>query len=247
MLDARTSSMTYIARHKQARYAINRIKRCRPTDPVDIENCIGKLLHCLLRSIFFSSYFPKKVSRVGVGGGGQVGQGVQAVEDSGASGQWWRQQHPSYHHHHHHHQHHHHYHHQAGYYTSQSHTHNNPVTTMKQSYMQLTWVFHDDEAQINKKLPKELLLRIFSYLDVVSLCRCAQVSKAWNVLALDGSNWQRIDLFDFQRDVEVNRTFDALLATRASTSLFLFPLIISNEYRARVYHEHLETPRLGSQ
>ncbi|KOX69316.1 F-box/LRR-repeat protein 20 [Melipona quadrifasciata] len=73
---------------------------------------------------------------------------------------------------------------------------------MKQSYMQLTWVFHDDEAQINKKLPKELLLRIFSYLDVVSLCRCAQVSKAWNVLALDGSNWQRIDLFDFQRDVE---------------------------------------------
>ncbi|XP_023244887.1 F-box/LRR-repeat protein 20, partial [Copidosoma floridanum] len=44
--------------------------------------------------------------------------------------------------------------------------------------------------------------RILSYLDVVSLCRCAQVSKAWNVLALDGSNWQRIDLFDFQRDVE---------------------------------------------
>ncbi|EGW05288.1 F-box/LRR-repeat protein 20 [Cricetulus griseus] len=25
---------------------------------------------------------------------------------------------------------------------------------------------------------------------------------AWNVLALDGSNWQRIDLFDFQRDIE---------------------------------------------
>ena len=25
----------------------------------------------------------------------------------------------------------------------------------------------------------------------------------WNVLALDGSNWQRVDLFDFQRDVEV--------------------------------------------
>jgi hypothetical protein len=30
---------------------------------------------------------------------------------------------------------------------------------------------------INKKLPKELLIRIFSYLDVVTLCRCAQVSK----------------------------------------------------------------------
>lgn len=81
----------------------------------------------------------------------------------------------------------------------------------------------DDDCQINKKLPKELILRILSYLDVVSLCRCAQVksyllsvcynvinvlkkfqvSKLWNVLALDGSNWQRIDLFDFQRDVEV--------------------------------------------
>jgi hypothetical protein len=30
-----------------------------------------------------------------------------------------------------------------------------------------------------------------------------QVSKLWNILALDGSNWQRIDLFEFQRDVEV--------------------------------------------
>lgn len=38
----------------------------------------------------------------------------------------------------------------------------------------------------------------------MSLCRCAQVSHAWNVLALDGSNWQKIDLFDFQTDVEVN-------------------------------------------
>ncbi|XP_078449027.1 F-box/LRR-repeat protein 20-like isoform X3 [Lampetra planeri] len=59
-----------------------------------------------------------------------------------------------------------------------------------------------DEAAINRKLPKELLLRIFSFLDVVTLCRCAQVSRAWNVLALDGSNWQKIDLFNFQRDIE---------------------------------------------
>ncbi|XP_053272804.1 F-box/LRR-repeat protein 20-like [Pleuronectes platessa] len=61
---------------------------------------------------------------------------------------------------------------------------------------------NSDEAVINKKLPKELLLRIFSFLDVVTLCRCAQVSRSLNVLALDGSNWQRIDLFDFQRDIE---------------------------------------------
>lgn len=32
------------------------------------------------------------------------------------------------------------------------------------------------EDEISKKLPKEVLLRILSYLDVVSLCRCAQVS-----------------------------------------------------------------------
>lgn len=60
----------------------------------------------------------------------------------------------------------------------------------------------DDDALINKKLPKELLLRIFSYLDVVSLCACAQVSKLWHELALDGSNWQKIDLFNFQTDIE---------------------------------------------
>ncbi|OTF79371.1 hypothetical protein BLA29_011813 [Euroglyphus maynei] len=62
---------------------------------------------------------------------------------------------------------------------------------------------HDyDQSLINRKLPKELLLRIFSYLDVVTLCRCAQVSKSWNVLALDGSNWQSVDLFDFQTEIE---------------------------------------------
>lgn len=30
-----------------------------------------------------------------------------------------------------------------------------------------------------------------------------QVCKYWNVLALDGSSWQKINLFDFQRDIEV--------------------------------------------
>lgn len=28
------------------------------------------------------------------------------------------------------------------------------------------------------------------------------MNKYWNLLALDGSNWQKIDLFDFQRDIE---------------------------------------------
>ncbi|CAF1445172.1 unnamed protein product, partial [Didymodactylos carnosus] len=55
---------------------------------------------------------------------------------------------------------------------------------------------------LDRKLPKELLLRIFSHLDYKALCRCAQVSKYWNSLALDGSNWQSINLKGFQRDVE---------------------------------------------
>ena len=67
----------------------------------------------------------------------------------------------------------------------------------------ITRVFAEhDDALINRKLPRELLLRVFSYLDVVSLCRSAQVSKPWNILALDGSNWQNVDLFEFQVDIE---------------------------------------------
>ena len=60
-------------------------------------------------------------------------------------------------------------------------------------------------GNINTRLPKELLLRVFSYLDIVTLCRCARVCRVWNVLALDGSNWQRIDLFEYQRDIKVRR------------------------------------------
>ena len=59
------------------------------------------------------------------------------------------------------------------------------------------------EDTIENILPKESMLQIFSYLDVISLSRCAQVSKSWNSIALDGTNWQNIDLFNFQRDVEV--------------------------------------------
>lgn len=54
---------------------------------------------------------------------------------------------------------------------------------------------------IEKVLPRELLLRVFSFLDVVDLCRAAQVSRSWNSLALDGSNWQSVDLFSFQIDI----------------------------------------------
>ncbi|KJE90412.1 hypothetical protein CAOG_08543 [Capsaspora owczarzaki ATCC 30864] len=55
---------------------------------------------------------------------------------------------------------------------------------------------------IHEKLPPEVMLLIFSHMDVVSLCRCAQVSKYWNFLALDGSLWQNIDFFAFQKHVQ---------------------------------------------
>ena len=43
----------------------------------------------------------------------------------------------------------------------------------------ITRVFSEhDEALINRRLPRELLLRVFSYLDIISLCRSAQVRKA---------------------------------------------------------------------
>ena len=42
----------------------------------------------------------------------------------------------------------------------------------------ITRVFSEhDEALINRRLPRELLLRVFSYLDIISLCRSAQVWK----------------------------------------------------------------------
>lgn len=45
-----------------------------------------------------------------------------------------------------------------------------------------------------------------------------QVSKYWNILALDGSNWQKIDLFYFQMDIEVSLAlhfFEKLFFTAA--------------------------------
>jgi len=74
------------------------------------------------------------------------------------------------------------------------------VTNCKQKVEQN--LIEADQSLINLKIPKEVLLRILSCLDIVSLCRCAQVSNYWNLLALDGSNWQQVDLFEFQTYVE---------------------------------------------
>jgi len=52
--------------------------------------------------------------------------------------------------------------------------------------------------------------RIFSYLNIGTLCRCARVSKMWYELALDGSNWHSVDLFPLETrpingEMEVNK------------------------------------------
>ncbi|VDD80607.1 unnamed protein product [Mesocestoides corti] len=55
---------------------------------------------------------------------------------------------------------------------------------------------------INDALPRELILRVFSFLDIETLCTCSQVCKFWYKCAFDGSNWKRTNLFNFQRDVQ---------------------------------------------
>lgn len=42
------------------------------------------------------------------------------------------------------------------------------------------------------------------YNSYYKLLLCDDVIKYWNQLALDGSNWQYVDLLDFQKDVTVN-------------------------------------------
>lgn len=53
---------------------------------------------------------------------------------------------------------------------------------------------HNNDASIETLSVSHLFLFIW-----------LSVSQSWNLLALDGSNWQRIDLFDFQRDIEVRK------------------------------------------
>ncbi|KAI6235604.1 Leucine Rich repeat-containing domain protein [Aphelenchoides besseyi] len=83
-----------------------------------------------------------------------------------------------------------------------------PTIQAKQNQMYLITTLlpsqSEQPALINRVLPKELLLRIFSYLDIVSLCRCAQVCRIWNRLAMDGSNWQSVDLFCFQKEIKTS-------------------------------------------
>uniref|UniRef100_A0A913HXS2 F-box domain-containing protein n=1 Tax=Strongyloides stercoralis TaxID=6248 RepID=A0A913HXS2_STRER len=68
----------------------------------------------------------------------------------------------------------------------------------KLEYMELK----DEEENINDILPNEVLLRVFSYLDMKSLCQGAQVCKLWNSLAMNGANWMVVNFFDYQKDIK---------------------------------------------
>ncbi|XP_030755824.1 F-box/LRR-repeat protein 4 [Sitophilus oryzae] len=57
----------------------------------------------------------------------------------------------------------------------------------------------EDSLQINDKdyfssLPNEIILKIFQYLDLKSLSRCAQINKRWNTLCQDQTLYQCISL-----------------------------------------------------
>ncbi|KAF7635900.1 F-box domain-containing protein [Meloidogyne graminicola] len=82
--------------------------------------------------------------------------------------------------------------------TSQQNGHNST------SLQQQKHTHHVLPALINRMLPTELILRVFSYLDITSLCRCAQICRSWNKLSMDGSNWMDVDLFLFQREVKTS-------------------------------------------
>lgn len=52
------------------------------------------------------------------------------------------------------------------------------------------------------ELPEEILCQIFSFLDLVSLSRCAQVCRLWRVIALDPPLWEELNLSVLKHELE---------------------------------------------
>ena len=44
-------------------------------------------------------------------------------------------------------------------------------------------------------LPRNAAVKIFSYLSIVDLCRCAQVCRAWKILTNSNVLWSKLDLY----------------------------------------------------
>ena len=58
-------------------------------------------------------------------------------------------------------------------------------------------VIYQDTAAICK-FPEDLLLRIFTYLDVLSILHCSCTCRLWNRLARDRTLWQNVDLIPYR-------------------------------------------------
>ena len=54
-----------------------------------------------------------------------------------------------------------------------------------------------------EKIPNEILLKIFSYLEVQDLGRCARVSKQFHEVAYDRSLWQKLPINLTEKQVPV--------------------------------------------
>ena len=77
---------------------------------------------------------------------------------------------------------------------------------------------HSNTDLINY-LPRELLLKIFTHLDIASKCNSASVCRAWNILANDGENWREINLFKYREPAASrmnNSTLIKILASRSN-------------------------------
>ena len=66
---------------------------------------------------------------------------------------------------------------------------------------------------------------------------CVLVVQLWNVLALDGSNWQRVDLMIFQRDIEV--CIFRISRLSYMDIILLCAIKISQSTKLRHIHHHL--------
>ncbi|KAK4874419.1 hypothetical protein RN001_013779 [Aquatica leii] len=62
--------------------------------------------------------------------------------------------------------------------------------------------FNDDGVDLFCNLPFEVMVHIFQYLDLKSLCRCAQVNKKWYFVSLDPALYRAISLKKYWHKVD---------------------------------------------
>ena len=50
------------------------------------------------------------------------------------------------------------------------------------------------------RIPNEIMIKVFSYMDYPEMLECAQVCKRWNNLIYDESNWKKLNLSDWKKN-----------------------------------------------